>query len=253
MENGKGQIKRNDYGVLCTELYEYLHAEAPREELEFDLSYARKGQPILEPLCGSGRFLVPFLERGFAVQGLDNSPSMLKKLLEKAPDASVVQSGLEEYRTEERFDYIFIPSGSVSLFTDLRQCRAALSRIRGLLRDGGRFVFAVDTTASRCPDREGCGMDAAADLGDGRRLVLRSRRYYDAATQTQFCPSRYEVYRDGVLMQREAMDFQTHLYRRGEMEAILQEIGFSRIRAYASFQKDPAVDTCPEFLYECGV
>ncbi len=86
MENGKGQIKRNDYGVLRTELYEYLHAEAPREELEFDLSYARKGQPILEPLCGSGRFLVPFLERGFAVQGLDNSPSIGQTGTAAAPD-----------------------------------------------------------------------------------------------------------------------------------------------------------------------
>ncbi len=55
---------KNYYGSLCTEMYEILHKEAPEDELSFYLSYAEKGMSILEPLCGSGRFLVPFLQRG---------------------------------------------------------------------------------------------------------------------------------------------------------------------------------------------
>lgn len=51
---------RNHYGSLCTEMYEALHPAAPEDELGFYLSYARRGQRIFEPLCGSGRFLVPF-------------------------------------------------------------------------------------------------------------------------------------------------------------------------------------------------
>ena len=54
--------EKNYYGNLCTEMYEILHAEAPQDELNFYLSYAEKGKKILEPLCGSGRFLVPFVE-----------------------------------------------------------------------------------------------------------------------------------------------------------------------------------------------
>ncbi len=53
--------KQNYYGSLCTEMYEILHEKAPEDELQFYLSYAQKGMRILEPLCGSGRFLVPFL------------------------------------------------------------------------------------------------------------------------------------------------------------------------------------------------
>ncbi len=59
------EYKRNYYGSLCTEMYEFLHEKAPMDELQFYLSYAEKGMRILEPLCGSGRFLVPFLEYGF--------------------------------------------------------------------------------------------------------------------------------------------------------------------------------------------
>ena len=87
-------IKRNYYGSLCTEMYEILHREAPQDELAFYLSYAKKGMKILEPLCGSGRFLVPFAQSGFWIQGVDNSAEMIEKLLQKLPSADVVQSDI---------------------------------------------------------------------------------------------------------------------------------------------------------------
>ena len=85
-------MKKNDYGSLCTEMYELLHKEAPEDELAFYLSYARPGMSILEPLCGSGRFLVPFLRRGLSIQGMDNSREMLDRLLEKALDDYIKES-----------------------------------------------------------------------------------------------------------------------------------------------------------------
>lgn len=72
-----GELKQNYYGSLCTEMYEILQEQAPQNELDFYLSYAEKGKKILEPLCGSGRFLVPFLERGFDISGMDLSGEML--------------------------------------------------------------------------------------------------------------------------------------------------------------------------------
>ena len=135
------EIKRNYYGSLCTEMYEILHKEAPQEELEFYLSYAEKEMSILEPLCGSGRFFVPFLKRGFHIKGIDNSQEMLEKLLEKAPAAPIVQSDIEDYPTEECFDYIFISSGSVSLFTDRQSCISILSKMKALLKKTGNLCL----------------------------------------------------------------------------------------------------------------
>ena len=51
---------------------------------------------------------------GFDITGLDLSEEMLNKLKEKAPGAKVHRTDITEYFTEERFDYIFISSGSVS-------------------------------------------------------------------------------------------------------------------------------------------
>ena len=69
----------NYYGSLCTEMYELLHSQAPQDELAFYLSYAHPGDRVLELLCGSGRFLVPFVQRGFDITGVDLSQEMLEK------------------------------------------------------------------------------------------------------------------------------------------------------------------------------
>ena len=50
------------------------------------------------------------------------------------------------------------------------------------------------------------------------------------------------------------MDFQTHLYRYGEMEAYLRECGFKNISTYSNCQKELAVDDKRGmFIYECGM
>ena len=119
---------KNYYGSLCTEMYEILHKKAPQDELDFYLSYAEKGKKILEPLCGSGRFFVPFMERGFDICGIDLSGEMLDRLRQKAPHAAVTQADILEYIPKEPYDYIFICSGSVSLFTDMNLCKKVLKK-----------------------------------------------------------------------------------------------------------------------------
>ncbi len=90
-------VRQNYYGSLCTEMYKILHERAPQDELEFFLSYAEKGQKILEPLCGSGRFFVPFYKAGYDISGMDLSDEMLAKLRQKIPDANVIQADLTEF------------------------------------------------------------------------------------------------------------------------------------------------------------
>ena len=96
--------------------------------MEFYLSYAKKEVNILEALCGSGRFFIPFLKRGLNIKGIDNSHEMLEKLKLKSPNADTFEVDIEQYQSSEKFDYIFISSGSVSLFTDIRQCKKILKK-----------------------------------------------------------------------------------------------------------------------------
>lgn len=244
--------KQNYYGSLCTEMYEILHEKAPEDELDFYISYAKKGGKILEALCGSGRFLIPFMERGYDISGIDVSGEMLSKLKQKAPDAKVVQADILEYSFEGRFDYIFISSGSVSLFTDISQCKKILRKLKEMLSPEGLFVFAVETMADRCPDDSEYKVTVSEKTREGYDLLLKTRNYYDEQSQTQFSPGIYELYHGDKLLQREVMDFQTHLYQSGEMEQYLDEIGFQNVKTYSSFDRSSSVDhPCERFLFEC--
>lgn len=231
------EAKQNYYGNLCTEMYEILHEKAPRDELNFYLSYAKKEDKILEALCGSGRFLIPFMEQGFDIFGIDLSVAMLNKLKQKAPNAKVFQADILEYSSKNRFDYIFISSGSVSLFTDINLCRKILGKIKEMLTPEGKFVFAVDTVADKCSDDNDYKISVTTKTKEGFDLILKNKNYYDEQSRTQFSPGIYELYNGTELLQSEYMDFQTHLYKFGEMERLLKEIGFTNVKTYSSFLK----------------
>lgn len=248
------ELKQNYYGSLCTEMYEILHEQAPKDELNFYLSYAEKGMKILEPLCGSGRFMIPFIQQGFDITGIDLSKEMLEKLRQKAPSAKVKQADIINYTTQEKFDYIFIPSGSISLFTDMNICRRILNKMKELLIAGGRFVFAVDTIFNRCTEDGEYKVIVSVKTKEGYDLILKEKNHYDEINQTQFSPSIYELYNGDKMLQIENMDFQTHLYQYGEMEEYLSECGFINISTYSDYRKTQAVsDKCEMFIYECGI
>ena len=245
---------KNYYGNLCTEMYEILHDKAPQDELDFYLSYAEKNKKILEIMCGSGRFLVPFLEYGYNIRGVDFSVEMLEKLKLKAPEADVEYADIAEYTTNEQFDYIFISSGSVSLFTDMNLCQKILKKIKGLLAPAGKFVFAVDTIAAKCLDNDDYEMSVSVKMKNGFDLVLKTKNYFDVQQQIQFSPGIYELYDRDKLLKSEHMNFQTHLYKFGEMENYLREAGFTEIKTYSSFEKEIAIDDCCDmFLFECNL
>lgn len=245
---------KNYYGSLCTEMYEILHEKASEDELQFYLSYANHNDKILEALCGSGRFLVPFLNRGFDITGLDLSLEMLAKLKKKAPDAKLIQADILEYSSHEKYDYIFISSGSVSLFTDMNICLSILKKLKKMLMPNGKFVFAVDTIKNRLENDDDYKVLVSTKTKEGFALILKSKNYFDEKSQTQFSPGIYELYNDKKeLLQKEYMDFQTHLYRFGEMEQYLKEIGFTDVKTYSSFSKNLADGNgCDMFLFECS-
>jgi SAM-dependent methyltransferase len=67
------------YRALCTEFYDLDKPLASKDALQCYLRYAEEANgPILEPMCGTGRFFIPLLKHGYNVTGFDYSPHMLK-------------------------------------------------------------------------------------------------------------------------------------------------------------------------------
>lgn len=86
------QKNLSTYLGLCTEVYELSKPNVTADAYQFYRSYALEAKgPILEPMCGTGRFLLPLFEEEFNIYGFDASESMLKKLHEKAATKNLKQ------------------------------------------------------------------------------------------------------------------------------------------------------------------
>lgn len=116
---------------LCTEVYDLSKPNLPEDVYAFYRDYSiRANGFILEPMCGTGRFLLPLLEEGFDVHGFDASKHMLEALHTKAKaknlEPKVWKGFIEDLKQPEKYNLIFIPSGSFCLITDTAQVESHL-------------------------------------------------------------------------------------------------------------------------------
>src|ERR1700722_11373646 len=96
------------YRALCTEYYELDKPKAPEDALQCYLQYAEEAQgKILEPMRGTGRFLLPLLEKGYSVSGFDYSPHMLeickKKCAAKGLKPILAEATFETFSSQEMY------------------------------------------------------------------------------------------------------------------------------------------------------
>jgi Methyltransferase domain len=109
----KNMNSLNTYSDFCTEVYELSKPTPPQEAYQFYRSYADAvNGPLLEPMCGTGRFLLPLVAEGFTVHGLDASKPMLDRLYAKANaqklKVKVWQRFVREINVQEKYNLIFI-------------------------------------------------------------------------------------------------------------------------------------------------
>ena len=244
------------YLKLCTEFYDIDKPDAPREALAFFADYAERARgPILEPMCGSGRYLIPLRQRGFDIEGTDASPSMLGACRARCAALGLSpplhQQYLHELSLSRRFALAFIPDGSLSLISDLEEVRQCLRRIHAALLPGGTFVFEI---GRRKPDRSfGWPWGGRwVRRPDGATILLSWLGHYDASTSTAHDLHRYDLIDNGVLLATEFEELDRRHYTLDEIHALLEGAGFSRVRvlkAYALREPDEAGE---DVVIECA-
>jgi SAM-dependent methyltransferase len=122
------------YKTLCTEYYELDKPFIPQDALDYYLYHARQTNgPLLEPMCGTGRFLIPIAKAGFQITGFDTSQQMLEVCLSKCQSQNIpfqlFKTNFEKFQPTSSYDLIFIPSGSFCLLTDLKEANTGLDLI----------------------------------------------------------------------------------------------------------------------------
>lgn len=248
------------YLSLCTEYYDLEPHKDAALALDFYMSYAKEAHgPVLEPMCGTGRFLLPMLDEGIDIEGFDASPHMLHALREKykklfpntQKEAPVWQQFVQEFSSDKLYALIFIPYGSWGLITQMDDIKISLEKMYNSLAPGGKFVIEIETVSS-VPEGLGVWHRGIHIRENGTKIALNTFPTYNSTTQIFKAVCHYESFSLSHKKDEETEDFYMYLYRAYEMDALLKNVGFLCIKKYQDFLKTPLISSCPPIiLYEC--
>ncbi len=245
--------KLDTYFDLCTQVYDLSKPVPPEGAYAFYRTYVEEAQGlILEPMCGSGRFLIPLLEAGFSIHGFDASDHMLEGLHAKAKlknlKPTVWKGFVENLSRSERYRLIFIPSGSFCLMTEPETVKEALQILYEHLAHGGVLVFEAETFKSVPP--EGVWRGSKWYRSDGKMILLSQF----ATLDRDICSfvGKYELVDSNKIIQTEIEELKVRLYQPKELIALLQETGFKEVRTVKAFDRNSAPGAEDEsIVYEC--
>ncbi len=243
-----------NYAKLCSEFYALDKPLAPPDAFDFYESAARSSRgPIHEPMCGTGRFLLPLLEQGLDIEGSDSSPSMLSACRarghEQGLSPTLHEQALQTFEVTRKLGLVFIPSGSFGLLIEQAAVQQSLQRVFAALLPGGTFLVEVERLLDRPPEVSGNWGGRWVERPDGAKLILSWLSQYSGAPNISQSLHRYELVKNGQLLEVEYEDFRVRCYDKDEFAALLSAAGFSDIHALRPYEGCPADDSDEAFVF----
>ena len=212
------------------------------------LDFARRtGGPILELACGTGRLMVPLLQQGERVVGIDSSGPMLERARQTigraglARTATLHQADVRTLDLGERFQLAIFGLDSFGLLLTIDDQVQALQRIHRHLEVGGLLVMDLSSGNGRGDEAsdELFLQRAGPDPETGRPLSKWTARSTDHGEQVDRYTYFYdEIIEDGTL-RRATTSLDLRYFGRFELELLLERAGFSPEAFYGSYDLAP--------------
>jgi SAM-dependent methyltransferase len=210
------------------------------------------GQPALDAGCGTGRLLVPWLRRGYDVDGCDVSADMVARCRERARreglEPRLFVQALHRLDAPRRYRTI-VACGVLGLGSTRAQDEEALRRFHRSLEPGGTLVLDNETpyaNARRWPLWTRAGSQELPEpwpapgerdrAADGSEYELRARVVsLDPLDQTLMFEMRADKWSDGVQVAEETHALTMRMYFRDELLLLLERAGFSEIEVHGGY------------------
>lgn len=241
-------MSRSFYGKIRAQGYDI--GTDIQEIVDFYLAQWEKlgrPQPVLEPMCGTGLMLIPFLQAGADIDGSDLSPHMLamcrQKLDSQGLDADLYEQPLETMALPGQYNFIFISDGSFGHITNKTSAQASLRRIWEHLFPGGWFIVDVKQRSQLSLfGQPGQADFEVEDHPDGATIFTTSvwGDIVDGCVIRNW--NKYERYVEGKLTDIEIFDYRERLYERSEFEEMLTTAGFAGIIATKTYENVEPVE-----------
>jgi SAM-dependent methyltransferase len=185
----------------------------------------------LELMCGYGRLLVPLVEAGFNIHGVDVSAAMIaqceKRFADAALAAPLCRQDAADLNLPFRYGAVLIAAGAFQAVSDAATAGATLARLRAHLIDPALILIDF-----RVPP-EGVQRIAAplvefrnASLADGSRIALRSETTMHPDARLAVSERRY-VHRSGpARLAEEHLTRAKTWYSREDALTLVSEAGY---------------------------
>jgi SAM-dependent methyltransferase len=216
--------------------------------LDFYLPLAREAKgPVLDIACGAGRILLPLLQEGVDIEGVDLFEPMLNRLRAKAAELGLsprlYRADMSEFAVPRKFALVMIPFNAfIHNMTQAAQIRC-LSLCREHLLPGGMFV--LDTFF---PSWEIVGAPNGTRAFEGEMphpvtgmpMRMYDTRTFDRVAQTQHSLNEMEILAaDGSVATVHRTECSSRYIYKHEMELLLRVAGFARWEIYGDFDRRP--------------
>lgn len=229
------------YGKLSAARYALENQEPPTEAFAFYWrQYEAAFGPVLEPMCGTGRFLLPFLERGADIDGMDASAPMLdgcrQRLEARGLRASLTRQLIQELDLPRRYGYILMPDRAISLLYEREVAIQTLTRLHEHLLPGG--VLALDVQQ---PGAQSFPLDQWQSdwytLPDGSLMLDSLLFQMEEDGRLLRAAGRHERFVDGKLAETELDVYIERFYEEAEFTELLGAAGFADIQVSCPFDQ----------------
>lgn len=227
------------YSKLSSEVYDldkYIGRSFGDVEFYTDRLASCEGN-ILEPGVGTGRMLIPLLEKGLKVEGFDASAEMLEicrnHCERRGVNPKLFKEKLESFSLGKKYEAIIVPTGTFLLLHKREDSIRALKNFYEHLSNGGKLL--IDTFLQ--PDLTiGEGSTRTWETKNGDTITLETKIVeVDHINQYTLSHNRYEKWRNGELIQSELERFPLRWYGVDEFKMLLEQVGFEDIVISADY------------------
>lgn len=213
-----------------TEFYKKLINEVPGIALEIG--------------CGTGRLLIPYLNAGFEVEGVDCSKEMLSSCKQKADEKGLFpvlyNQFMQNLNLPKKYKTIYIPLASFMCVAEREEAFRALKKIFDHLNEQGQVIIPLFIPQSM--NKKEWTVGRRGTRSDGADIIVSSISSINFHEQVQTNIDRYEVIKDGCLVETRFSTSKLRWYYKYEFIMMLEQVGFHDISIFGGYNFQQMTD-----------
>jgi SAM-dependent methyltransferase len=219
-------------------------------EFHLDLAKVYGDREILDIGCGTGCTMIPLLEKGYNVTGLDISQEMInvlgRKLVNKELKGELVCSDMAEFKTNKEFSLAVMPRSAFIHIKDREHQIKALKNINNHLCEGG--IVSINTVVgdfkflSNEPEGGSRYLRFEYINANGKKEKVYNQFKYNYETQVSTGKWTFEEYdkNDNVADIKECL-ISIRFAQKAEIENLFELCGFKVIGIYGGYDRRECV------------